>query len=154
MTNTTHEAPTTETDRTVERPSVDKTAEETDPSEAGRVQVSMSRSRAFYVNVARRFFRGVDGKEPLNEVTLTALGSAISGAAGVSGMLESAGVATIKRVQTSYTDKEKDNKPTRTGRNLPRITITMEKKPGYKDDGDDLGEPAKENKEKAEATSE
>lgn len=100
--------------------------------EPGRIQVSMLRSRAFYVGVARRYFRGYDGNEALTEVTLTALGTAISSAAGVSALLESTNTATIKKVETSYTDT--DRQATRAGRNLPRITIVMFKHPDFKDE--------------------
>eukprot|EP01068_Selenidium_serpulae_P014649 Selendium_serpulae@DN6121_c0_g1_i15.p2 len=101
-------------------------------SKMGRVQVSMSKSRGFYAGVARRYLRGVDGKPPLDEITLTALGSAIASAAGVSHELQHTNTAIITKVETSYTDRDKQL--TKAGRNLPRITIVMKKHPEFKDE--------------------
>lgn len=116
------------------------------PAEIGRVQVSMSKSRGFYAGVAKRYLRGVDGEPPLDEITLTALGTAIASAAGVSYELENTNTAIIKKVETSYTDRDKQN--TKAVRNLPRITIVMKKHPDFKDEEP---APATENKA-AEAT--
>merc|ERR1719313_1636028 len=72
------------------------------------IKVTCKQAPGFYVRAATTFLEGVpakDGKEArmaVKEVTLTGLGNAIAAVAQVAGRLESAGTATIEKVETAY----------------------------------------------------
>jgi len=96
------------------------------------MQISNARPRVFYAQVAKRFFGGSKDKEPVEELILTALGSAMNSAVAVSDSLVKNKVATITQVETSYYRPEEGEARNRLIRNVPKLTIRMKKDPDFK----------------------
>eukprot|EP01066_Platyproteum_vivax_P009750 Platyproteum_vivax@DN4314_c0_g1_i1.p1 len=90
-----------------------------------RIPISNNRSRGVYVKAANRLFVGADEKEPLQEITLTGLGTAINSAVVIADTLEKQKLGLIKKVETSYHLSES------TGRHVPKITFWVTKHPEF-----------------------
>ncbi|CAE8698117.1 unnamed protein product, partial [Polarella glacialis] len=68
------------------------------------MKVTAKKNVGFYMRAAASFLRGTEDKKPVEELTLTALGEAISIVATVATRAEKEGLATIIKVSTHYAD--------------------------------------------------
>lgn len=104
-------------------------------------QVSSQRKRRFYVYVARRLFAA---KPEVNQVAITALGSAVASAIATADDLEKMSVGTIVNVSTSYN-------PIVAGdpRNVARIVITVERNPEWQPEESDFQKPPRVGQKKS-----
>jgi triosephosphate isomerase len=92
------------------------------------MKVTQKKSTGFYVNSAKAFFTGTtdkDGvkKEPVEVLKISGLGEAINTAVAAAAAVEKEGLATVKKIETSYPDMSEGQ-----NRGCPRILITLSKK--------------------------
>jgi len=85
------------------------------------MRLSQKNSIGFYIRAATTFLKGAEGKEPVKELKVTALGNAINAAATVATRVEKDGLATITGVQTAYPEMQN-------GRGCAQIVIDLVKK--------------------------
>mmetsp|Transcript_21540 Transcript_21540/g.43414 ORF Transcript_21540/g.43414 Transcript_21540/m.43414 type:complete len:107 (+) Transcript_21540:84-404(+) len=102
------------------------TAEETTESTPGVVDMKVTTKKpiGFYVRSAKSFLTGVETqggekKEPVCELNISGLGDAINVAVAAAAALESEGLGTIQKVETSYPEMASSN------RGCPRICIKV-----------------------------
>lgn len=99
---------------------------------AVELRLTTSKPASFYLRAARSFLEGVPAKDdkaakpPVDTVTLTALGNAISVACFIGGTLEKEGLATIASVRTKWTSVAGPMKHT------PNITVVLKRKAAEK----------------------
>ncbi|EZG62790.1 alba protein [Gregarina niphandrodes] len=107
------------------------------PSNVGRIQVSASRLRRFYVFAARRLLAA---NPQMTKVHITALGSAVTHAIGIAHELQDMKVSTISDVQTFYQplkpseiDSPSSNPEhaSNNGRSIARILIVVDRNPAW-----------------------
>ena len=95
---------------------------------AVELRLTTSKPVSFYLRAARSFLEGVPAKEekpakpPLDTVTLTALGNAISVACSIASSLEKEGLASIAAVRTKWTAVNGPMKHT------PNITVVLKRR--------------------------
>eukprot|EP00933_Yihiella_yeosuensis_P015786 TRINITY_DN13654_c0_g3_i1.p1 TRINITY_DN13654_c0_g3~~TRINITY_DN13654_c0_g3_i1.p1 ORF type:complete len:352 (+),score=56.77 TRINITY_DN13654_c0_g3_i1:177-1232(+) len=85
------------------------------------IKISNSRKNpvGFYTNAVATFLRGSGEKEPVDELTISALGDCINTAASVAGRMEKDGLGKIAKVTTDYKDLA--------GKRSPHISIEMQR---------------------------
>jgi len=88
------------------------------------MRLSQKNSVGFYIRAATTFFKGTEGKEPVKELKITALGNAINAAVTVATRLEKDGLGQITKVQTAYPEMQN----TRAGRSCAQVIIDVDKK--------------------------
>jgi len=99
---------------------------------AVELRLTTSKPASFYLRAARSFLEGVPAKDdkpakpPVDTVTLTALGNAISVACFIGGTLEKESLATIASVRTKWTPVAGPMKHT------PNITVVLKRKAAEK----------------------
>ena len=92
------------------------------------LKLTTSKPAQFYLRAARSFLEGVPEKDdkpakpPVDTVTLTALGNAISAAVFTAGSLEKEGLAEISSVKTKWTAV------TGPAKRSPNITVVLKRK--------------------------
>ena len=96
------------------------------------VKVTNKKGIGFYVRAAKNFLEGVEGKEGVEakpaekEITVTALGNAISYAVAVATSVEKSEVAKIAKVETSYPPMS-NGSANGVERGVAQIKIVLEK---------------------------
>ncbi|CEM11006.1 unnamed protein product [Vitrella brassicaformis CCMP3155] len=100
-----------------------------------RMQISGSKSRNFYLRVARRFFGGSKERPAVDELLVTALGTAMNSAVAISDSLVKNQVATVVNIETSYYKSEDESRGT--SRSIPKLSIKMKKNPDWKYEPED-----------------
>jgi len=88
------------------------------------MRLSQKNTIGFYIRAATTFLKGAEGKEPVNELSITALGNVINAAATVATRMEKDGLGTITRVQTAYPNMQNGS----VERGCAQITIDVERK--------------------------
>merc|ERR1719221_505019 len=97
------------------------------------MKVTTKRSIGFYVRSAKNFLTGIDEdkdgkkKEPVCVLNISGLGEAITRAVAAAAAVESEGLGTIKKIETSYPELETGG----SSRGCPRINITIYHKGGH-----------------------
>mmetsp|Transcript_64384 Transcript_64384/g.188373 ORF Transcript_64384/g.188373 Transcript_64384/m.188373 type:complete len:234 (-) Transcript_64384:83-784(-) len=86
------------------------------------MRLSSKKSPGFYSRAAALFFRGAEGKEPVESLRITALGATINSAAVVAAYVEKEGLGRIIKVQTSYPEMP-------SGRGCAQIAIDVVRVP-------------------------
>jgi len=93
------------------------------------MKVTTKKSTGFYIKAAKSFFTGIEDKdgnkkEPVNVLNISGLGDSINSVVAAAAAVESEGLGTIKKIETSYPDM----KSGATTRGCPRIAVTVNKK--------------------------
>merc|ERR1719454_125279 len=92
------------------------------------MKVTTKKSVGFYVRAATSFLAGieakdgVEAKEPVCVLNISALGEAINAAVSAATAVEGKGLGLVKKIETSYPEMAG------TGRGCPRILITVHHK--------------------------
>mmetsp|Transcript_61823 Transcript_61823/g.149675 ORF Transcript_61823/g.149675 Transcript_61823/m.149675 type:complete len:134 (+) Transcript_61823:74-475(+) len=119
---------TTEEKTTEEKPAEEKPAEAAAESTPGvmDMKVTTKKSVGFYIRSAKSFLTGIEGadgekKEPVCVLNISGLGEAINAAVAAAAAVESEGLGTIKKIETSYPEMASGG----SARGCPRINITV-----------------------------
>mmetsp|Transcript_58579 Transcript_58579/g.117245 ORF Transcript_58579/g.117245 Transcript_58579/m.117245 type:complete len:296 (-) Transcript_58579:110-997(-) len=88
------------------------------------MRLSQKNSTGFYIRAATTFLKGAEGKEPVKELVVSALGNSINAAVTVATIMERDGLATIASVRTAYPEMQNG----RVGRGCAQIVIDLVKK--------------------------
>jgi len=88
------------------------------------MKLSQKNSIGFYIRAATTFLKGAEGKEPVKELVIMALGNAINAAVTVATRMEADGLGSISSVKTAYPEMQNG----RTGRGCAQIVIEVVKK--------------------------
>jgi len=93
------------------------------------MKVTTKKSTGFYIKAAKSFFTGIEDKdgnkkEPVNVLNISGLGDSINTVVASAAAIESDGLGTISKIETSYPDM----KSGATTRGCPRILVVVNKK--------------------------
>mmetsp|Transcript_50350 Transcript_50350/g.150479 ORF Transcript_50350/g.150479 Transcript_50350/m.150479 type:complete len:296 (-) Transcript_50350:91-978(-) len=88
------------------------------------MRLSQKSSIGFYIRAATTFLKGAEGKAPVKEIAITALGNAINAAVAVATRMEADGTGVITGVRTAYPEMQN----ARTGRGCAQIVIDVARK--------------------------
>lgn len=87
------------------------------------MRLSQKNTIGFYVRAATTFLKGAEGKTPVEELRLSALGNSISAAAAVAARMEKDGLAKVTKVQTGYPGVQNG----KAERGCAQISISLER---------------------------
>jgi len=90
------------------------------------MKVTTKKSTGFYIKAAKSFFTGIEDKdgnkkEPICVLNISGLGDSINSVVAAAAAIESEGLGTIKKIETSYPEM----KSGATSRGCPRIAVTL-----------------------------
>mmetsp|Transcript_108432 Transcript_108432/g.324262 ORF Transcript_108432/g.324262 Transcript_108432/m.324262 type:complete len:128 (+) Transcript_108432:81-464(+) len=120
------------TEEKTEEKTEDKAEEKTEEKPAETtpgmmdMKVTTKKSVGFYIRSAKSFLTGIDAadgtkKEPVCVLNISGLGEAINAAVAAAAAVESEGLGTIKKIETSYPEMAGGG----SARGCPRINITV-----------------------------
>lgn len=92
---------------------------------AAQLKVASSQPASTYARTAAEMLRGTEDKEPIRDLYISAIGSAIAVAAEVANRLESDGLVKLGRIHTDYQDM-REAKPRKGSLWCPRIVIMVQ----------------------------